>query len=89
MEAACSSETSVLTRVTRHRIQADNILNSHCRDNFKFYTLFNLLNARKISNVNPSKSCRYPKIDSVKHILEFVISVDLTAVIEMQLRAVW
>jgi hypothetical protein len=37
MEALSSSETLVLSRVTRHKIQEDDILHSHCRENLKSY----------------------------------------------------
>jgi hypothetical protein len=37
MEAVRSSETSVLTRVTRRNIPEDTTLHSHCRKNLKSY----------------------------------------------------
>jgi hypothetical protein len=40
-EAPSSSETSVLTRITRLNIQEDTILHSHRRENLKSYT-FNM-----------------------------------------------
>jgi hypothetical protein len=38
-EALRSSETSVLSRATRHKISEDAILHSHGRENLKSYTV--------------------------------------------------
>jgi hypothetical protein len=37
MEALCSSDTSVPTRITRRNFPEDGILHNHCRENFKPY----------------------------------------------------
>jgi hypothetical protein len=39
MEKMRSSETSVLTTVTRHRTPEDDILHSHSRENLKSYII--------------------------------------------------
>jgi hypothetical protein len=43
MEAISSSETSVLTTITRHQIPEDDFLHKHRRVNLKSYILHNLL----------------------------------------------
>jgi hypothetical protein len=55
MEAICSSETSILTRVTGHNIPEDGILHSNCRENLKSYnkcmtnlTSLNVKNAKSM-----------------------------------------
>jgi hypothetical protein len=37
MEALNSSETSVVTRATRHKFSKNDILHSHCGENLKSY----------------------------------------------------
>jgi hypothetical protein len=41
MKAINSSETSVLKRARRYQIPGDDILHSHCRENFKSYNIAN------------------------------------------------
>jgi hypothetical protein len=50
-----SSETSVLTRVTRRDIPEEAILHSHLRENFKSYKLFFILNT-----TNPVFTSQFP-----------------------------
>jgi hypothetical protein len=56
MEAIHSSETSVLTRATRHHKPEDDMLRSHRREYFRTYYLikfvnFNLLKSPSLTNI--------------------------------------
>jgi hypothetical protein len=55
MEAVSSSETSVLTRATRHNIPEDDILHSHCRENLKSYMALTGWTLQWRRNVSPVK----------------------------------
>jgi hypothetical protein len=55
MEVLRSSETSVLTRATRHHIPEDGVLHSHCRENLKFYIALTGWTLQRKRNVSPVK----------------------------------
>jgi hypothetical protein len=54
-EALSSSETSVLTKATRHNIPEDDILHSHCRENLKSYITLTGWTLQRRRNVSPVK----------------------------------
>jgi hypothetical protein len=55
MEALRFSQTSVLTRATRHNIPEDGILHSHRRENIKSYVALTGWALKRRSNVSPVK----------------------------------
>jgi hypothetical protein len=63
MEALNSSETSVLTRTTRHNIPEDIILHSHRRENFKSY-----MDDVTLAPRNIAKSAKKPMVLTVSYL---------------------
>jgi hypothetical protein len=60
-EAPGSSETSVLTRATRHNNQEDTILHSHRRENLKSYTGVKISRRQKTKRRKKKKRRRRKK----------------------------
>jgi hypothetical protein len=71
-EALSSSETSVLTRVTRRNIPEDAILHSHRRENLKSYINEDVGTGQPLSHIGHQRDCGALMIITGSHVTKFV-----------------